>query len=186
MQNYDDILKDRPRPKQPQISEPEPLEPPKAGLPTVPDATEQGGLLPEIGEERQPKQKKTSETKKRHRDRLLEFGPAVPKEVPSRPATCGPTCYEIEPGRWVHHPWRGCTTPAPEWQPVTPTEPDCGCSGAPCSRCWLCPEHCRCLPEGTCSHCRGEGYCLCSVCTEEGREPQCVFCKGTGKSERQT
>jgi hypothetical protein len=25
-----------------------------------------------------------------------------------RPATCATTCYEIEPGRWVHRPWDGC------------------------------------------------------------------------------
>jgi hypothetical protein len=28
----------------------------------------------------------------------------------TRPETCAPTCYEIEPCRWVHHPWNGCRT----------------------------------------------------------------------------
>jgi len=28
-----------------------------------------------------------------------------------RPATCRASCYEIEPDRWIHHPWDGCTPP---------------------------------------------------------------------------
>jgi hypothetical protein len=28
----------------------------------------------------------------------------------SRPVACASSCYEIEPGRWIHHPWNGCTT----------------------------------------------------------------------------
>ena len=31
---------------------------------------------------------------------------------------CAPSCYEIEPGTWVHHPWDGCRT-VPASQPVT-------------------------------------------------------------------
>jgi len=27
-----------------------------------------------------------------------------------RAATCANTCYPVEPGRWIHHPWDGCTT----------------------------------------------------------------------------
>jgi hypothetical protein len=28
----------------------------------------------------------------------------------SRTAMCSPDCYEVEPGRWIHHPWNGRTT----------------------------------------------------------------------------
>ena len=28
----------------------------------------------------------------------------------ARPATCAASCYEIEAGRWIHHPWDGCKT----------------------------------------------------------------------------
>src|SRR6202165_4136642 len=61
-----------------------------------------------------------------------------------RPATCSPTCYEIEPGKWIHHPWVGCKTPVPSREPYLPSRPDCGCDGPVCSRCFLCPEHCHC------------------------------------------
>ena len=37
-----------------------------------------------------------------------------------RPATCSPTCYEIEPGKWIHHPWDGCKTPVPGREPYLP------------------------------------------------------------------
>jgi hypothetical protein len=30
----------------------------------------------------------------------------------ARTSSCAPTCYEIEPGRWIHH--RGCKTPVPQ------------------------------------------------------------------------
>ena len=28
----------------------------------------------------------------------------------ARPATCSATCYEIDPGKWIHHTWDGCKT----------------------------------------------------------------------------
>ena len=28
--------------------------------------------------------------------------------------TCAPTCYEVEPGKWIHQPWDGCKT----WEDV--------------------------------------------------------------------
>jgi hypothetical protein len=34
--------------------------------------------------------------------------PETPADLPTRPATCSPTCYEIEPGKWIHHAWDGC------------------------------------------------------------------------------
>jgi hypothetical protein len=39
--------------------------------------------------------------------------------VPSaRPATCVVSCYEVEPGTWIHHPWDGCRTPMPSAKPA--------------------------------------------------------------------
>lgn len=61
-----------------------------------------------------------------------------------RPATCSLTCYEIEPGKWVHHPWEGCKPPVPSGQPFVPSRADCGCDGPVCCRCFLCAEHCHC------------------------------------------
>src|SRR5579862_4531246 len=61
-----------------------------------------------------------------------------------RPATCSLTCYEIEQGKWIHHPWDDCKTPVPSREPHVPSRADCGCDGAVCSRCFLCPEHCHC------------------------------------------
>jgi hypothetical protein len=61
-----------------------------------------------------------------------------------RPAACSPTCYEIEPRKWIHHPWDGCRTPVPSREPYLPPRADCGCDGPMCSRCFLCPEHCHC------------------------------------------
>ena len=110
------------------------------------------------------------------KDSLEQPRSAPPPETTDRLATCAPTCHEIEPRKWIHRPWDGCTTPMPEWKSVIPSQPDCGCDGEICPRCWLCPNHCHCLPQGTCWHCRGEGLCRCVVC--EGAE--CVACKGSG------
>jgi hypothetical protein len=60
-----------------------------------------------------------------------------------RPATCTPSCYEIEPRRWIPRPWDGCKTPATSRGPFVPSRADCGCDGPVCSRCFLCPEHCH-------------------------------------------
>jgi TubC N-terminal docking domain len=61
-----------------------------------------------------------------------------------RPTTCVSSCYEIGPGKWIHHPWDGCKTPVPSREPYIPSRADCGCDGPVCSRCFLCPEHCHC------------------------------------------
>ena len=73
--------------------------------------------------------------------------------------------------------------PIPECEPIIPSRADCGCPGPVCRRCWLCPEHCHCLPVGTCWHCRGEGRCACTACWKRsaGETAQCVVCEGTGK-----
>jgi hypothetical protein len=40
--------------------------------------------------------------------------PTKPAEIPrlpsGRPVTCSATCYEVEPGKVIHHPWDGCRT----------------------------------------------------------------------------
>src|SRR6059036_2542376 len=57
-----------------------------------------------------------------------------------RPATCAASCYEVEPGRWIHRPWDGCST-KPRPQPV------------------------RSVPHADCKHCAGAGECPCPACT---------------------
>jgi TubC N-terminal docking domain len=42
--------------------------------------------------------------------RVREHKPEIIRLISSHPRTCAPSCYEIEPGRWIHHPWEGCTT----------------------------------------------------------------------------
>lgn len=102
-----------------------------------------------------------------------------------RPATCALSCYEIEPGNWIHRPWDGCKTPMRESrEPIIPARADCGCAGTVCSRCWLCAEvHCRCLPKTTCWHCGGVGRCGCTACWRRfaGEVAECVVCQGSGK-----
>jgi len=44
--------------------------------------------------------------------RIRKAKPEILAVLRNRPATCSPTCYEVEPGRWIHHPWDGCLT----WQ----------------------------------------------------------------------
>lgn len=46
------------------------------------------------------------------KERLKAAKAEVLKALGSRPATCAASCYEVEPGRWIHHPWDGCVT----WQ----------------------------------------------------------------------
>jgi len=44
--------------------------------------------------------------------RIREAKPEILAVIRNRPATCAASCYEVEPGRWIHHPWDGCVT----WQ----------------------------------------------------------------------
>jgi hypothetical protein len=76
--------------------------------------------------------------------RVREHKAEILRALPARPATCGATCYEIEPGRWIHHPWDGCETPAPSRKLYLPSHTDYGCDGPVCSKCFLCPEHFHC------------------------------------------
>lgn len=116
--------------------------------------------------------------------RIRESKAEILKVLSMRPATCAFTCYEIEPGRWIHRPWDGCKTLIAESaEAIIPTRADCGCNGPVCRRCWLCAEHCRCLAKEICWHCGGEGCCGCTACwkTHAGEVARCVVCHGTGK-----
>lgn len=105
--------------------------------------------------------------------RVREHKTEILAALATRPATCSPSCYEVEPGRWIHHPWDGCKTPLPEsTEPIVPNRADCGCPSPVCRRCRLWGEHCHCLAKGTCWHCRGESA---------GETGQCVVCEGTGQ-----
>lgn len=41
---------------------------------------------------------------------VREAKPEILRILSNRPPTCAETCYEVEPGRWIHHPWDGCVT----------------------------------------------------------------------------
>ena len=77
----------------------------------------------------------------------------------SRTATCAASCYQIDAGRWIHHPWNGCTT----IQPKADT-----------------PLH---KVQETCWHCRGEKECGCIVCWQAGPS-ECSVCRGSGQMWR--
>jgi hypothetical protein len=73
-----------------------------------------------------PRRAIDSELLARVRDHKLE----IIRLLSVRPPACAPSCYEIEPGRWIHHPWDGCRTPITELaEPIVPTQVDCGCPG---------------------------------------------------------
>jgi len=88
--------------------------------------------------------------------RVREAKPAILEALRSRPATCAPSCYEIEPSRWIHRPWTGCTTIQAE-------------AGEPLHK----------VLE-TCWHCHGEKRCDCIACWQAGPS-ECVVCKGSGQ-----
>ncbi len=56
-----------------------------------------------------PASKVPPELKARLRERKAEVLAALRESTAPRPATCAASCYEVEPGRWIHHPWDGCT-----------------------------------------------------------------------------
>ena len=87
--------------------------------------------------------------------RVREHKPELLAALRKRPANCSPTCYEIEPGRWLHHPWDGCRT--------IPSAPP--------------PRQ----VEITCWHCRGNTKCGCIACSEITSPGLCAPCKGSGK-----
>jgi hypothetical protein len=85
--------------------------------------------------------------------RLREQKPEILAALRNRPAMCAASCYEIEPGRWIHHPWDGCAT-------VPSPRPAAGAQRA-------------------CKHCDGTGECGCPACTlRRTSEPTpCSMCR---------
>jgi hypothetical protein len=89
-------------------------------------------------------------------DQLREHKAEIILLLSTRSAACGPSCYEIEPGCWVHHPWKGCTTP-------------------------MGPAKTTPAIEQACWHCGGEGKgrCPCIACADptKGISDECVVCR---------
>jgi hypothetical protein len=76
-----------------------------------------GGELTVSGDRIRYRLPKGHPEKERILDGLREHKPEIIRLLSGRPATCSPTCYEVEPGKWIHHPWDGCKTcltPQPE------------------------------------------------------------------------
>jgi hypothetical protein len=73
--------------------------------------------------------------------RLQAHKPDILAVFSASPATCSSTCYEIEPGVCIHHPWDGCKT-CPTPQREKPTR----------------------KVESVCWHCGGNGECSCFTC----------------------
>jgi hypothetical protein len=88
--------------------------------------------------------------------RIREAKPAILEVLRNQPAECSADCYEIEPRRWIHRPWNGCTTIQPE-------------AGEPLRK-----------VQETCWHCHGEKRCDCIACWQGG-PGECATCKGTGQ-----
>jgi TubC N-terminal docking domain len=88
--------------------------------------------------------------------RVREAKPSILEVLRSRPATCSPDCYEVEPGVWIHEPHTGCITTR-------------GQNEKPWRQVYV-----------MCSHCQGERRCNCMACWQGGPS-ECVTCKGTGR-----
>jgi hypothetical protein len=84
--------------------------------------------------------------------RIRETKPDI-LEALKRPERCAASCYQVEPGYWIHRPWDGCKT-------IQPAQAE------------------RRL-ERKCFHCCGSGACRCVAC---GRKGSCLPCQGTGKT----
>jgi hypothetical protein len=131
------------------------------------------------------------------KERLRAHKAEVLAALKARPATCAASCYEVKPGRWIHHPWDGCKA-ARELQPSAVPQSVCRhCNGmgecscpacnlrrttdaVPCLMChplerqvWLAATR----PEG-CWHCSGSGKCKCISCDNA----TCGVCGGSGKT----
>lgn len=90
--------------------------------------------------------------------RIRDAKPAILEALRSRPVACATSCYEIEPGRWIHHLWDGCTTIKLEGSESRPKV---------AVKCW---------------HCNGEKRCDCSACWQAGPS-ECVACTKTRKGD---
>ena len=134
--------------------------------------------------------------------RVREHKPEILAALSGGPATCAPSCYQIELGRRVHHPWDGCRT-VPASQPVQPVpQAECRhCDRAGVCDCPACTLRrtedavpcCMCRPEERqkwlattvqtrCWHCHGTKECPCILCWDPGTDAagQCIFCHGSG------
>src|SRR5438094_10279943 len=70
--------------------------------------------------------------------RIIESKPAILDTLRKRSATCAASCYEVEPGKWIHHPWQGCTT-VPKPEPPRQVERECWhCGGSKQCNCIAC------------------------------------------------
>ena len=134
--------------------------------------------------------------------RVREHKPELLVALSARPATCAATCYEIEPGRWVHHPWDGCRT-VPAFQPEKPVPQTecrhcnhagvCDCPACTLRRtqdavpCYMCQPQERqkwlaSTIQTRCWHCRGTKKCSCIICWDPRTDAagQCISCHGSG------
>lgn len=73
--------------------------------------------------------------------RVRAHKPEIVAVLSGRPDFCAPTCHEIEPGCWIHHPWNGCKTC------ITPL-----------------PNNLPGKAQVACWHCAGSGKCDCISC----------------------
>jgi hypothetical protein len=99
--------------------------------------------------------------------RVKEHKPQILAALSRRRALCSPTCYEIEPGRGIHHPWDGCKIP---FTPL-PLEPP-----------GIAPVACR--------HCGGSGKCACVSCGcfephAVWKSGRCVLCEVSARARVQ-
>lgn len=86
--------------------------------------------------------------------------PAQGHSTEKRPITCAASCYLVEPGKWIHHPWDGCQTTAVNKEPPRRQISQ---------KCW---------------HCGGQRICGCIACGErlsQGDKGECLACRGTGR-----
>jgi hypothetical protein len=90
--------------------------------------------------------------------RIREAKPEILAVLRRHPSTCAPSCCQIGPDRWVHHPWRGCTT-----RP-------------------LLEDRLGPVVDVDCWHCHGSKLCRCIACWSPQKDGagQCVVCHGSG------
>jgi hypothetical protein len=92
-------------------------------------------------------------------DRLLArvqaHKPDILAVLSAVPAACSPTCYEIEPGKWIHHPWDKCETClTPDRGKLTQSESACGhCGGTDECDCITCGRFETVWRPGRCIPC---------------------------------
>jgi hypothetical protein len=120
------------------------------------------------------------------------------------PAACSPFCYEVEPGRCIHHSEHGCKTAVSPKRATGVPQAECEhCDGSGACDCPACtlrrtPKAVPCLMchpqerqkwltstvETRCWHCAGSKACCCIVCVNPwtGEAGECVPCKGTGRA----